>query len=290
LGPQPSTAPSKSFSRTAQRPGKFNPAANEAQTPYKPSSAEQARINGAQSKGPITDEGKQRSSKNALKHGFAAKVNILIDPDDSEAWDTHIAGYHDSYLPINYAETEFVGQLASISWRQARLVGIETALIDLQITFQDEKVDEYFPDEKDNEYLKVALAWQGLARKAFPRIMPIDPTEPPDPTLPPDGLDIEGIELVRRYQVSLDRQFRNALLNFRQYHKDFAPNVQQQLQQELPVTLAPKPTVQPAGMGFPTPPQMLPTPNEPTRPPVQPVELTRKAPQEPAFQLERKAA
>jgi hypothetical protein len=242
---------------------------NPIDNPGHPSSADQARINGAKSKGPITDDGKQRSSRNALKHGFAAKVNILINPDDSEAWDAHIAGYHDSYQPTNYAETEFVGQLASISWRQARLVGIETALIDLQIALQDEKVNEYFPEEKDNGYLKVALAWQSLARKAFPRVLPVDPSQPPDPTLPPDGLDIEGIELVRRYQVSLDRQFRNALLNFRQYRKDFAP--------AAPASSASQPVVKPAEV-IEIPrraKETVPTPNEPAVLRSQPVDPPR---------------
>ena len=61
--------------------------------------AAQARLNGAKSNGPITLEGKAKSSKNALKHGFAAKINVLIHPDDSDAWATHLAGYRDSYRP-----------------------------------------------------------------------------------------------------------------------------------------------------------------------------------------------
>ena len=185
--------------------------------------SEQSRINGAKSKGPVTIDGKAASSRNALKHGFAAKVNVLIAPDDSEAWHIHLAGYRDSYNPVNYQETEFVSQLASIAWRQSRLVGIETALIDFQLSIQEHNVDEHFPLEQGNPYFHLALAWQGLARKAWPRRLPADPNEPPDPTISPDGLDISSIELVRRYQVSLDRQFRNVLLNFRQYRKDFAP-------------------------------------------------------------------
>jgi hypothetical protein len=185
--------------------------------------ADIARANGSKSKGPTTPEGKAKSSKNALKHGFAAKINVLIAPDDSDAWQTHIDGYHASYLPTNYVESEFVAQLASISWRQSRLTGIETALIDLQLSLQDAKVNEYHPLCEDDSYCKLALAWQALARKPIPRQLPLDPNQALDPTLPPDGLDISSIELVRRYQVSLDRQFRNTLLNFRQYRKDFAP-------------------------------------------------------------------
>ena len=185
--------------------------------------AAQARINGAKSLGPTSAEGKAKSSQNSLKHGFSAKANILIDPDDSAAWTDHLAGYRESYLPTNYAERDIVDELAAISWRKARLVAAETALLDFQLSVQEHKIDEHFPDEVGNMYLHLAFAWQGLARTPLPRQIPLDPNEPIDPTTPPDQLDIQSIELVRRYLTTLDRQFRNGLLNLRQYRKDFAP-------------------------------------------------------------------
>jgi hypothetical protein len=117
---------------------------------------------------------------------------------------------------VNRIETDFVDELAGIAWRKSRLVGLETALIDFQLSIQEEKVEHFHPSEKDNPSFHLVLAWQALAAKALPR-----PTD--DPTVPPDGLDISSIELVRRYLISLDRQSRNVLLNLRQYRKDFAP-------------------------------------------------------------------
>ena len=184
--------------------------------------AAQARINGALSKGPVTPEGKAISSLNALKHGYAAKQNILIDSDDVDAWDAHLSGYHASYQPKNYVEKDLVDELAAISWRKSRLLGIDTALIDFQLTVQEHKLDEYFPLEKGNVRLHLALAWQGLARKAYPRPFPADPNIAPDPTQPPDGLDIDSMELLRKYLTAADRQYRNAQLNLRQARKDFA--------------------------------------------------------------------
>jgi hypothetical protein len=217
--------------------------------PPKNSRSEQSRINGSKSRGPIT--------ANALKHGFAAKLNVLIAPDDSDAWTAHIAGYHASYHPTNYAETEFVDQLASISWRKSRLVGIETALIDFQLSVQEERMNAHFPDEQDNAYLHLAFAWQSLARSPPPTIQPSPP--PTQPSLP-DGLDI------------------NTLLNFRQYRKDFAtaPASAERQAEPAPATNPIEPT-QPSKPNEPkphlasTPPsiEIAPKPNEPknTSPP-----------------------
>ena len=166
-----------------------------------------ARTNGAKSLGPTSPEGKATSSRNSLKHGFAAKINVLIAPDDSTAWDEHITGYRQSYLPTNYAESDMVDELASISWRKARLVATETALIDFQLSVQELNIDQNFPDEAGNPNLHLALAWQGLARSPLPRQIPLDINEPIDPTIPPDQLDIRSIELVRRYLTTIDRQF-----------------------------------------------------------------------------------
>ena len=92
--------------------------------------SEQARINGAKSRGPITPEGKAKSSANALKHGFAATVNNVLAVEDQADFQLHLARIRASYAPKNYMEETLVDQLASIGWRQARLVGLETSLID----------------------------------------------------------------------------------------------------------------------------------------------------------------
>jgi hypothetical protein len=215
------------------------------------SRSEQSRINGSKSKGPVSIEGKAASSRNAIKHGFAALINTVISVEDEPAFQLHLEGYRASFLPTCYVEQTLVDQLASINWRQARLVGLETALIDAQISIQKDNVCDFHPDCAEDPYFHLVMAWQALARQPQKRLEPKDPNEPVDPTIPPDGYDINSIELLRRYQTSLDRQFRNTLLNLRQYRKDFA---------------APPPVPQPAAPI--TAAHQTPEPNEPSARPL----------------------
>jgi hypothetical protein len=178
--------------------------------------AEQSRINGSKSKGPTSDAGKARSSHNALKHGFAAAHNNVLTIEEVPVFEQHVDGYIKSYNPKTYAERTLVEQLASISWRHARLVGLETSFIELQLSIQNKPIEQTYPQQDPDPSFHLVLAFQGLARQ---------PQKPVDgEILPKLGHDVMSIELVRRYLVTLDRQYRNTLLNLRQYQKDFAAN------------------------------------------------------------------
>jgi len=183
-------------------------------TPEKLSRPEQARINGAKSHGPTSEEGKNRSKYNSLKHGFASASSNVLTIEDLPAWELHLEGCRSSFNPTSYIEQTLVDQLASISWRQSRLIRIETTLLELQISLQNEAIEQIHPLNDGNPAFHLALAWQGLARQPQKRNL--------SDALPPEGHDITSIELARRYIVSLDRQYRNVLMNLRQYQKDFA--------------------------------------------------------------------
>jgi hypothetical protein len=89
------------------------------------------RQNAFKSCGPRTEEGKKRSSQNALRHGLTAEtvVEPIEDPDDYKAFEASITAEYDAETVI---ERELVLRLVSLLWRLRRAGAIETGLMQLQ--------------------------------------------------------------------------------------------------------------------------------------------------------------
>jgi hypothetical protein len=89
------------------------------------------RHNALKSTGPKTEAGKQRSRRNALRHGFAAETVIepLENPDEYRVFEDAIVS---EYLPQTPVEQELVHRLASLFWRLRRATSIETGLLRMQ--------------------------------------------------------------------------------------------------------------------------------------------------------------
>src|SRR5262252_4504142 len=87
------------------------------------------RRNALKSTGPKTDEGKARSSMNALRHGLTAGQAVLPyeNPDDYEKLRE---GMLESYAPENPAEQAVVEELANAYWRLMRLHRVENCYWD----------------------------------------------------------------------------------------------------------------------------------------------------------------
>lgn len=101
--------------------------------------AEQARMNGKRSRGPVSAEGKARSARNATKHGKYAKPSIQA---------VHTAVLHTEALPdftdllerrcqdlrpANSLELDLVRELCDIEWRMDRHKAIEIRTVNLHI-------------------------------------------------------------------------------------------------------------------------------------------------------------
>jgi len=78
------------------------------------------RANAQLSTGPRTEEGKQRSSQNSLKHGVTAKSDVLPteDPDPYKRFARALIA---DLKPQGELETQIARNLASIQWRLRRL-------------------------------------------------------------------------------------------------------------------------------------------------------------------------
>jgi hypothetical protein len=89
------------------------------------------RRNARKSTGPITEEGKQRSRCNAVRHGLMAEtvIGALEDAEDYEAFEAAIIADYDAQSAVG---RELVLRLASLLWRLRRATTIETGIFEIQ--------------------------------------------------------------------------------------------------------------------------------------------------------------
>ena len=87
--------------------------------------------NARKSTGPTTEEGKQQSRCNALRHGLTAEtvIGALEDAEDYKAFEAAIIADYEAQSAV---ERELVLRLASALWRLRRATTIETGLFEIQ--------------------------------------------------------------------------------------------------------------------------------------------------------------
>jgi hypothetical protein len=85
------------------------------------------RANAQLSTGPRSEEGKRKSSLNAVKTALTG-VTVLLPTDDAAEYQSHIARYEKEFRPVGIEESELVQSLADISWRLRRIPGLEMAI------------------------------------------------------------------------------------------------------------------------------------------------------------------
>ena len=89
------------------------------------------RRNALKSTGPTSEEGKQQSRRNAVRHGLTAEtvIGALEDAEDYEAFEAAIIADYDAESAV---ERELVLRLASLLWRLRRATTMETGLFHIQ--------------------------------------------------------------------------------------------------------------------------------------------------------------
>jgi hypothetical protein len=86
--------------------------------------------NGARSKGPVTPEGKERASRNALQHGLTALHHPVLDDEVPDALDALIATVAEETGASTEIESRLARRLAIALWKGKRAERMETALFD----------------------------------------------------------------------------------------------------------------------------------------------------------------
>jgi len=99
------------------------------------------RRNAVRSTGPRTEDGKQASRRNALRHGLTAETVIegLEDSEDYRGFEAAIIADYDAQTAV---ERELVLRLASLLWRLRRIISIETDLLQIQAEIRRARLDE----------------------------------------------------------------------------------------------------------------------------------------------------
>jgi hypothetical protein len=99
------------------------------------------RRNAARSTGPRTEEGKQASRRNALRHGLTAETVLegLEDSEDYRGFEAAIIADYDAQTAV---ERELVLRLTSLLWRLRRIISIETDLLQMQAEIRRARLDE----------------------------------------------------------------------------------------------------------------------------------------------------
>ena len=90
---------------------------------------EAARRNGARSRGPVTPEGKATASRNALKHGLAAVRHLVLEEEDTAAFEGLLTRLVHELAPASELQAQLVRRLAATLWKQERADRLETEIL-----------------------------------------------------------------------------------------------------------------------------------------------------------------
>jgi len=193
------------------------------------------RRNARLSTGPVTDKGKRKSRRNALRHGLTAEtvIGALEDADDYAAFEMAVTTDYEARTAV---ERELVLRLASLLWRLRRATAIEGGLFEIQARHLLEFRRRRHANQKrqnivDNVY-RFALATQdseqGDDNKFFDRLeeslaSKVNPKEPPDDLtrsfIRLANLTSYPLDRLSRYEAALWRQTCQILFTLQHLHR-----------------------------------------------------------------------
>ena len=118
------------------------------------------RANALKSTGPKTPEGRDRSSRNALRHGLLAKT-VLLRAECPDSFRKFVSSFYAEYRPKTATEHALVQIMAVARWRMLRTAGLAVVQVDRE--FNDPSNRAY--GDLDNA-TRVGLAWHDASVKS----------------------------------------------------------------------------------------------------------------------------
>jgi len=143
-----------------------------------------ARINGAKSRGPVTPEGRAKSSLNSRTHGLAAKWAFFPD-ESAEEFQLLLDDYTGQFQPQTAVETELVEVMVIARWRLRRLLAVDTHLFEMEIARRGKQIDREFTALSEDS--RLAWVFQKLADNG------------------------QSIAMLIRYEGAINRSYEKAL-------------------------------------------------------------------------------
>jgi len=165
------------------------------------------RRNAQKSTGPKTNEGKQMSAQNAVRHGLRTQEIIIDSPhlkESREDYDSLLASLIEELKPQTAFQEFLVQRIANCLWRSRRAIRAESAQIACQL------------DSVDRELDRNARIDQWLNRRAPRDVTPEDEARARSIIIGRKSIPSSNASFnILRYEMRLDRQLSRAyaLLN-----------------------------------------------------------------------------
>jgi hypothetical protein len=112
-----------------------------------PGRADINRANAQHCTGPRTEDGKRRSSLNALRHGLTGQT-IVLPSEDLAAYQRHTQRFSEDLQPKGVVEEQLVQALSDASWRLNRVAALENNLLSLAV-FQPPPITTGHPEAQE---------------------------------------------------------------------------------------------------------------------------------------------
>ena len=106
------------------------------------------QANAQKSTGPITPDGKARSSRNSFRHGLCAK-NILIGPEERDDFDHMTQGYRFELDPDGPVEQTLFSEIVGAAWQLTRVQSMEAEACAGKSTYSEILDDEVLQKKLD---------------------------------------------------------------------------------------------------------------------------------------------